>query len=98
MSIKIEVKSAEVVPKNGVSQKTGKPFSIREQEAWGHFTDPKGQPHPYPQRVRLTLDDNQPPYAPGVYTLSPASFYPDRFGQIVCRAKLQPVAAARQAA
>ncbi len=99
MAIKFEIKSADVSIRSGTSQKTGKAYSIHEQEAWGFFVDAKGQPHPYPQKTRLTLEDGQPPYAPGVYVLADNSFYVDRFGQVVCRAKLQPVAAAtRQAA
>jgi hypothetical protein len=94
MSIKIEIKSADVDVRNGTSQRTGKPYSIREQVGWGYFVDPKGALYPYPQRVRLTLDEGEEPYKPGTYQLAAASFYPDRFDQIVCRAKLQPIAAA----
>jgi len=88
--IKIEVNSPLVDTKQGTSSKTGKQYSIREQEAWGYFFDMQGQPHPHPMRVRLTLDDTQQPYAPGVYTLAPESFYVDRFGQISIRARLKP--------
>jgi hypothetical protein len=95
MSIKVEVRSVEIDVKNGVSQKNGKPYSIREQSAWGFFVDQHGQPHPYPQRVRLTLDDEQvEPYPCGLYELADASFFPDRYGQIKIRAKLAPLPAA----
>lgn len=90
--IQIEVKSAAVETKTGNSQKTGKPYQIAEQEAWGHFVDAKGQPHPYPQKIRLTLEDGRQPYPVGTYTLAPESLYPDRFGQITIRAKLKPIA------
>ena len=92
MSIKVEIKSAEVEVKNGTSQRTGKPYSIREQVGWGFFVDAHGKPQPYPQRIRLTIEEGEEPYAPGTYQLAPASFYPDRFGQLSCRAKLQPIA------
>lgn len=91
--IQIEVKSAQVETKTGTSSKTGKPYQIAEQEAWGHFTDQHGKPHPYPQKIRITLEDGRQPYAVGTYTLAPESLYPDRFGQITIRAKLKPIAA-----
>ncbi|GHU14813.1 hypothetical protein FACS189441_5370 [Betaproteobacteria bacterium] len=97
MSIKVEIKSAEVEVKSGTSNRTGKPYSIREQVGWGFFVDSHGKPQPYPQRIRLTIEDGEEPYAPGTYQLAPSSFYPDRFGQLSCRAKLQPIAAAASA-
>lgn len=96
--IRIEVKSAEVHTKSGTSSKTGKPFQIAEQEAWGLFYDQNGKPHPYPQKIRITLDDGRAPYPVGNYQLAPESLYPDRFGQITIRAKLQPVASTLSAA
>lgn len=97
--IKIEINDLAVETKNGISSKTGKPFSIREQTGWGFFYDQQGKPHPHPMRVRLTLDDQQAPYPVGIYMLAPESLYPDRFGQITIRAKLKPaVAAAAKAA
>jgi hypothetical protein len=98
MSIKVEIKSSDVEVRSGTSQRTGKPYNIREQTGWGFFMDAHGNPHPYPQRVRLTIEDADEPYKPGMYHLSPASFYVDRFGQIVCRAKLLPVAASTRGA
>ena len=92
MSIKVEVRSEELDVKTGVSQKNGKPYNIREQSAWGFFVDQQGNPHPYPQKVRLTLEDTQQnPYPPGMYELADASFYPDRYGQIRIRAQLTPL-------
>lgn len=60
--MKIEVKSAEVGTKSGVSRKNGKPYSIREQVAWLHNAS-----DPYPQRCVLQLEDDQQPYGPGMY-------------------------------
>ena len=91
--IQIKVEDVAVETKSGTSQKSGKAYSIREQTAWGLFHDQNGKVQPHPQRIRVTLDDQQPPYPVGVYTLAPESFYPDRFGQITIRAKLRPVAA-----
>jgi len=98
--IKIEISTAQFDEKRGTSARTGKPYAIREQEAWAYLTDRDGKPHPHPQRIRLTLDDDQPqPYPIGTYQLDPASLYVDRFGQIAIRARLRPmVQAATKAA
>lgn len=98
--LKIQVETLVVDAKNGTSAKTGKPYSIREQEAWAFTYDRDGKPHPHPQRIRLTLDDDQlQPYPIGTYQLDPASLYVDRFGQIAIRARLRPmVQAATKAA
>ncbi len=87
--IKVEIADSRVDVKQGTSSRTGKPYSIREQEGWGYFFDVEGKPHPHPMRVRLTLEDSQEPYAPGTYTLAPESLYADRFGQISIRARLK---------
>lgn len=89
--IKVQIESTAVETKQGTSQRTGKPYAIREQEAWGYFTDPEGKPHPHPQRIRITLGDEQQPYATGLYIIAPESMYPDRFGQVTVRAKLRPL-------
>ncbi len=96
--LKIEVQAAEVNVKQGTSVKTGKPYSIREQDAWAYCYDQQGRPHPHPMRMRVTLEDNQQPYAPGIYTLAPESLYVDKFGQLAIRAKLRPAVAAAKAA
>jgi len=97
--IKIEIQSTEVETKSGTSSKTGKPYSISEQDGWGYFHDQSGKVHPHPMKIRIMLEKDQAPYAPGLYTLAPESLYPDRFGQITIRPKLKAlVASAKQAA
>lgn len=49
---------------SGTSKRTGNPYSIRKQEAWYHNGS-----DPYPTRIEINLDDNQPPYNPGLYEL-----------------------------
>jgi len=95
--IKIEVNSATFDAKNGVSARTGKPYSIREQEAWAFCVGPDGKPQPHPQRIKLALGDDQAPYAPGLYQLSPASLYVDKYNQLAIRARLAPLPAAAAA-
>lgn len=91
--IKIEVESPQIQERSGTSSKTGKAYRIREQEAWGYFHDADGRVQRHPQKIRIALGDEQPPYQPGIYQLAPESFYPDRFGQVSCRVRLKAVAA-----
>lgn len=96
--LKIQVETTVIDTKTGTSAKTGKPYCIREQEAWMFGHDRDGKPHPHPQRIRLTLDDDQQPYSVGNYTLCPSSIYVDRFNQIAIRARLRPVVQQAKAA
>ena len=80
--IKIEIQSDVVRTKSGVSARTGKPYSIREQEAYVHTMDQQGNPRPYPQQLVLSLPEDRPPYPPGSYILAPESFYTNRFNQL----------------
>lgn len=96
--LKVQVETTVIDAKNGTSAKTGKPYSIREQEAWAFTYDRDGKLHPHPQRIRLTLDDDQKPYEIGTYQLDPASLYVDRFGQIAIRARLRAVVQQAKAA
>lgn len=96
--LKIEVATTMIDAKNGVSAKTGKSYSIREQEAWAYFVARDGKPNPHPTKIKVTLDDEQrDPYPIGLYQLDPCSLYSDRFGQVAIRAKLRPLVAAQPA-
>lgn len=92
--IKIEVESAETVTKSGVAAKTGKPYNIREQKAYAYTVAPDGKPNRYPTSIKISLRDEQPPYQPGLYTLSPASLYTNKFDQLEISAILAPLPAA----
>ncbi|MDO9449342.1 MAG: single-stranded DNA-binding protein [Rugosibacter sp.] len=94
MSIKIEVSSAEVLTKSGIAAKTGKPYTIREQEAYAHTVSQDGTPQKYPSRIKVMLKDNQQPYAPGFYTIAPESFFVDRFDSLDIGLILRPINAA----
>jgi hypothetical protein len=101
--LKIEVKSPLVTVKSGVSAKSGKPYSIREQEAYAHVFGKDGKLQAYPVRMQVMLEQEDPPYAPGIYQLDPSCIYVDRFGGLaIARPRLIPLAAsvtpARQAA
>ena len=61
---RITIESTEVHTKTGTSQRTGKGYSIREQDAYLH-TRKK-----YPVACRIPLGDEQEPYAPGDYDIA----------------------------
>lgn len=96
--LKIEVSTTVVDLKSGSSAKTGRPYAIREQEAWAFFFSRDGKPNPHPSKIRITLEDDQKePYPLGLYQLDPSSLYADRFGQVAIRARLRPLVAAQPA-
>lgn len=89
----IEIESTELQIKSGTSARTNKPYQIREQTAYVHIPGNK-----YPQPIKLTLEDDAQPYAPGKYQLGDNSFFVGRFNDLQMRPRLVPVvAAARQA-
>jgi len=74
--MKIEVKSSEVKVKSGNAKRTGRPYTIREQEAYLHVPGAA-----YPERCVLNLEDDQEPYAPGIYETSNELYVGD-FGRL----------------
>jgi hypothetical protein len=60
MKLKVEVESAFVESRGGISAK-GKPWQMREQKAWFYLGSK------FPKEVTLTLEGDQPAYAPGMY-------------------------------
>lgn len=89
--IKIEVTSAEVRTKSGTSARTGKPYNIREQDAYAYTVGRDGQPQKYPQKIVINLGDDQAPYPLGMYQPAAESFYVDRFGGLSLGLVLKPL-------
>lgn len=83
MMIVVEIRSDEIRSKSGVSARTNKQYSIREQDGFIHLP---GQP--YPQKCKLALDDGAAPYQPGIYELDPESYFVGRFDQVMIRLRL----------
>jgi hypothetical protein len=81
MSIRIEVKSLKVDEVSGTS-KAGKPYHIRKQTGWAHTYDASGTQNPYPEKIEFNLAENQAPFALGVYTIAPESFYVGDFNAL----------------
>lgn len=95
MSVKIEISTTEVKTKSGVAARTGKPYTIREQEAYAYTVDPAGQPSRYPSRIKINLRDDQPAYSPGMYYVAPESFFVDKYDNLSLGLILRPVPAAQ---
>lgn len=90
MTILIEIKSTATRVRN-VTTKQGRQIQIHEQTAWAHFVGRDGTANPYPERITLNLDrDNPVPYAEGSYTLAPSSFYKGSFDQLEVSPRLVP--------
>lgn len=95
--IKIEV-TDKVTEKSGISSKTQRPYSIREQQAFAHVYEKDGTLARYPKEIKLSLRDDTPPFAPGDYTIAPASVFIGEFGRMELNPVLVPVKAPVRAA
>lgn len=84
--IRIEIESQAIQTRSGVSSKTGKPYTIREQSALLFREGEK-----YPERIKLNLDDGVTPYAPGHYILHDSSFSVNRYDGLQVRPVLSPL-------
>lgn len=74
----VTFESEQIEEKNGVSAKSGKPYSIREQKC---VVNGAGR---FPQETRIALPDGVPPYQAGMYEVTqPLSV--GRFGFEVSR-------------
>ena len=79
--IRIEVQN-EAVRTRTIQGQRGT-FQIAEQDAWAFLYDTQGNEDPYPTRITVRLEPNQPGYAHGTYYLAPQSIYvKDRFGNL----------------
>lgn len=80
---KVEIKSPELKLVQGTSQKTGKAYSFHTQAAYAHV-----EGKAYPVEFRLTLDNGSSAFPVGSYTISPSSFYVDKYGNLALNPKL----------
>jgi hypothetical protein len=92
--LKIEIASPAITTKSGIAAKSGKPYTIREQEAFAYVVDRNGQPQKYPSKIRLNLGDDQQGYAVGFYIVDDRSFFVDRFDNLSLGLVLAPVSVA----
>ncbi len=89
--IRITVPNLPVRNMKGIGKASGKPYDLNVQTIYCHTADADGKPLPYPEKSELMLDSGKSPYAPGDYTLSPASLYVDRNGRLAVAPKLVPL-------
>lgn len=75
------IEDATPVRRNIKSKTDGREFTFTEQEVWIYGVNREGRQDPHPYKTRLTLDKDQAPYAPGTYTVAPASLRFDNFGR-----------------
>ncbi|NAZ17939.1 DNA-binding protein [Glutamicibacter soli] len=92
MAIVVEIENAQILTRSGVSERTGKPYTIREQQALMFREGER-----YPERIKVTLDEGMSAYQPGRYTLSDASFSVSRFGAMQVRPLLLRIASEKAA-
>lgn len=91
--MKIEIKSTEIKSRSGVSSKTGKSYTMREQNGFVVL-----ESEVYPIRVVISLAPEQVAYPPGVYQVQESSFFVDRYQKLaIGRLDLKPIAATRAA-
>jgi len=83
VAMMVEVQSPQVRVKSGTSAKSGRPYTIREQDGWLQLPD-----QPYPQKIVLNLEEGDDPYPVGRYQIAPGSFFVGRFGELQVRVRL----------
>lgn len=86
----IEIEDTAVKSKSG--NKDGKPWTMRFQQIifTGHLVD--GFPARHPRESTIQLEDDQPPFPVGRYTLAPESYFFGDFGRFAMgRIKLVPL-------
>tara|TARA_B100000446_G_scaffold150600_1_gene145169 strand:+ start:80 stop:379 length:300 start_codon:yes stop_codon:yes gene_type:complete len=83
----IEIATQAINTRNGVSKRSGQPYTIHEQEAYLHQ---EGKPYPTP--MKLNVESNEQgypqPYSMGRYSLAGDSFYIDRYGSLAVKPRL----------
>lgn len=76
MSLQIEIRDPKIDTKNGVSRKTGKPYSIHEQPAYVKL--PNGET----RRITIQHEDGDPPLLAGEYQPKPSAYWVGDFGAL----------------
>lgn len=89
--IKVTIAQTTVRELKGTSKTTNKPYHMRFQNAYAHTVDKDGNAPPYPEKFEISLEIDQPAYAPGEYQLHPSSLYIDRDGRLAVSARLAPL-------
>jgi len=86
--IKIEIESSAIKTIEGISAKTGKPYSMRIQSGYIFLIGTDGTVGKYPEKFDFLLAKDLHPYAPGLYMLHPSSLSLDRDGKLAVSIRL----------
>lgn len=86
--MKIEITNVEVRNQSGISQKSGKPYSIDKQVGYLHLDTQH-----YPVRFEFSLKTGTKPYDVGFYKIKDSSFFVDRFGGLALFGQLELIPA-----
>lgn len=99
MRIEIKDKAVheeEIRPSSKPGAKVFKPFTKRYQSGYVTLMQPNGQQEPYPSKVNVNLDENQPGFEPGIYEVGEESFYVDRNKNLLLgKMRLHPMSGVR---
>lgn len=78
LALKIEIKPSQVSidSRSGVSKRTGNPYTMNEQYAYAWLGGD------YPELIKISLEDGQPAYPAGFYTVHLSSFKVGEFNRL----------------
>lgn len=93
--IKIVITSPEVRNMKGIGKVSGKPYDMNFQTAHAFTVSADGVVSEFPDKFEITLDNGQPPYQRGTYTLAPSAIQVSRDGKLETRPRLVAAPAAK---
>ncbi len=89
---KVTVTSPAINVLKGIGKTSGKPYELRIQTGYLHTVDSDGAAGEIPDKFEFILQDGEPPYARGHYTLAPSAHFVGRDGRLSVAARLVPLA------
>ncbi len=91
--LKVVVQSPIVKDLRGQAKVSGKDYHIRIQTAYLFPVLPTGEISEMPDKFEFFLEDDQPPYPKGTYTLLPSALQVSRDGKMTFFPRLAPITA-----
>lgn len=90
--IKIAITSPDIREMKGIGKASGKPYHMRIQTGYAFTINPAdGSVADFPDKFEIALEESQPPYPRGTYTLQPSAVFVSRDGRLEVRPRLAPV-------
>jgi hypothetical protein len=93
--IRVVILSPDVKTLSGNAKISGKPYTIRIQTGHAFTVAQDGSVGEYPDKFEFFLEDGQPPYAKGHYTVQPSALTVSRDGKMQFLPRLAPVPAGK---